>query len=109
MIWRTIQEYWRGITKTIVGLAALLGAVWGLSGYVFAADDWVEKVDAGVELAQVADQKGNQALEWQRLQMEREKMAAREERKKWRAIIKMCMDGTIKDKAVCAEAEAALK
>ena len=60
-------------------------------------------------LAQVADQKADEALEWQRMQMEREKTEARAERKKWRAIVKMCMDGTITDKTVCAEAMSELK
>ena len=110
MLWRTIQEYWRGITKTIVGSAALLGAVWGLSGYVFAADDYKEDLDETIVLAQVADKKADEALEWQRLQMEREKIAAREQRKYWRSILKMCMDGTIKsDSPQCNEARAEMK
>ena len=109
MIWAKVKVYWRSIIATVIGIGALLGAVWTITGPVFAADDWKEKVDASCVVAQVAKDQSDQALEWQRLQMEREKTEAREERKKWRAIIKMCMDGTIKDKSVCAEATAALK
>jgi len=109
MLWQTIKAYWKGITTIVIGGGALLGTLWAGSGFVFAMDDYKEDVDETIVLAQVADQKADQALEWQRLQMEREKMAAREERKKWRSILKLCMDGTIKDKKVCAEATAALK
>jgi hypothetical protein len=109
MIWQKVKAYWRLITATSVGVIALATAAWTASGYVFAVDDWKEGVDEAVVVAQVADTKADQALEWQRLQMEREKTEARAERKKWREIVKLCMDGTIKDQKVCAEAMAALK
>ena len=109
MIWQTVKNYWKRITAVTASVAAVLGVLWGASGYVFAVDDRMELWDEGVVVAQAADSKADQALKWQEMQMEREKAEARAERKKWRAIIKMCMDGTIKDKSVCAEAQAALR
>jgi len=109
MIWQTIQSYWKSISVVSATGMAILGALWAGSGYVVQADDRIEKWDKACVTAQVAKEQSDQALDWQRLQMEREKAEARSERKKWREIVKLCMDGTIKDQKVCAEAMAALK
>jgi hypothetical protein len=109
MIWQMVRTYWKRITGIIIGAATLIGALWALSGYVVRADDKMDQWDQACVVAQVAKDQSDEALEWQRLQMERERAEERAERKKWRAILKMCMDGTITDKKVCAEATAALK
>lgn len=109
MIWQTAKAYWKRISAIILGVGAVLGMLWGASGYVFAVDDWVEVVDAGVVVAQVADTKADEALEWQRLQVQREQMEAQQEREKWRKVVELCLAGIITDQKVCAEATAALK
>jgi hypothetical protein len=110
MIWAKLRAYWKGITATVAGVATALGILWALSGYVVQADDWKDKVDASCVVAQVAKEQSDQALEWQRLQMEREKNEARAERKKWKAILELCLNGTIpSNNPECAKAQAALK
>ena len=110
MIWQTVKSYWVRIAGGLVSAGAVLGVLWAGSGFVFAADDRIEKWDANCIVAQVAKDQSDEALEWQRMQMEREKTEAREQRKYWRSILKMCMDGVIKsDAPQCNEARAALK
>ena len=109
MIWRTAKAYWKRITGTILGAAALLGAIWALSGYVVQADDKIDQWDQACVVAQIAKDQSDEALEWQRLQTERERAEAKQEREKWRKVLELCLSGIIKDKATCAEAQAALK
>lgn len=109
MSWQTAKTYWKRITGIILGTAALLGAIWSLSGYVVKADDRIDKWDEACVVAQVAKEQSDQALEWMRIQAQREQEAAKQERLKWQKILQLCLDGTIKDQKVCAEATAALK
>lgn len=109
MIWRTFKTYWVRITAGLVSTGAVLALFWGASGYVFAVDDYIEDADASHLVAQVAKDQSDQALEWQRLQMEREKAAAQQEREMWRKVVEMCLAKEVNNPQRCAEAEAALK
>lgn len=109
MIWQTLKAYWKRITAIAVSVGAVLGMLWTGSGYVIQADDWVDEAEVSHQVAQVAKDQSDQALEYQKLQVEREKAAAAQEREKWRKVLELCLSGIIQDKPTCAEAQAALK
>jgi hypothetical protein len=109
MIFQKVRSYWKRITGIILGAAALLGALWSLSGYVIRADDFVDEAVASHQLAQTNEQNIKGLIEYQRGELERQRREAEAQRAKWLEVWKLCMAKTITDEKLCAEAAAALK
>ena len=104
-----LRAYWKRIAAVIASVGVVAGFLYGAGEVGVKADDWVDAASASHLVAQVAKDRADQALEYQRLAVEREMAAAVQEREKWRAILQFCLDKTITDPKVCAEAEAKMK
>lgn len=95
--------------KTLEGFMDRYGAIGAMFAVCLALASWVIYAEICHAQQREDHQTIEQLVDFQNGVVREKELDAQAQKEKWRKVLELCLNGIIKDKATCAQAQAALK